>query len=198
MNLTDRDRRALLLLAVAGAIMAALYFWPEPSVEVVGTGAGDSASAAARLDRVRREAALVKLRQEELTREQAALAAQEKGLIAADSAAQAQAQLLQIVRRVARAQSPPIEIRQSNFGPVRPFDSQYAQVTLGIGIECQIEQLVNLLSDFASQPELLALEDLRISQTSNKQKSIPVQMTIAGLTRGSLAPASARVAGGGL
>ncbi len=185
MTMTERDRRALLILGGALVVMAIFYFWPEPKVNVVG-GASDVKSAATRLDRVRREAALLPVREESKQKTAAALAQLEKGLIAADSAPQAQAQLLQIVRRVAKLQSPGFDIKQNQFGQVRPYGTDYAQVLLTISMDFQIEQLVNLLSDLASQPELLALEDLHISATNNKQKSIPVQMTISGLTKGSL------------
>lgn len=186
MTMTERDRRALLILGGALVVMAIFYFWPDPKVEVVGGGTSDVKSAATRLDRVRREAALLPVREESKQKTAVALAQLEKGLIAADSAPQAQAQLLQIVRRVAKLQSPGFDIKQNQFGQVRPYGNDYAQVLLTISMDCQIEQLVNLLSDLASQPELLALEDLHISATNNKQKSIPVQMTISGLTKGSL------------
>lgn len=195
MTITERDRRALIILGAALAVMALIYFWPEPKVEVVGGAASDVKSAAVRLDRVRKEAALLQVRDDGRKRTADELAQIEKGLIAADSAAQAQAQLLQIARRVARIQSPAVDFKQNQFGQVRPFGSDYAQVTLTITMDCQIEQLVNLLSDLASQPELLAIEDLHISATNNKQKSIPVQMTVSGLTKGSLLKPAAGVSG---
>ncbi len=194
MTMTDRDRRALLLLGVAMAAMAVIYFWPQPSVEVVAAGASTAEAAAARLDRTRQEAALEPLRSGQLKAARAELAELEKGLIPAASAPQAQAQLLQIFRRVARTQTPPIDVRQSNFGTVRPFGDGYGQVMLTVTVECQIEQLVNLMADLAAQPELLAVEELHITSAGNKQKSIGLQMTVAGLTRGSLI----RPIGGGL
>ena len=198
MSLSDRDRRALAGLAVALVGMGALYFWPQPAVEVVGGGSGTVESAAARLDRVRQEAALGAGREQLLTAARAELAELEKGLIPADSAPQAQAQLLQIFRRVARAQSPPLDVRQTNFGAVRPYGDGYAQVQLTISAECQIEQLVNLMADLAGQPELVAVEELHVTATANKQKSLAVQMAVAGLTRGALARTVGSGTGAGL
>lgn len=184
--MSERDRRALLILGAALLVMAMVYFWPEPSVEVVGSGGSDVKSAAVRLDQVRKEAALLPVRTEALQLTNTALTEIEKGLIAAETAPQAQAQLLQIVRRVSKLQSPGVELRQNQFGQVRPFGDDYAQIVLSISMDCQIEELVTFLSDIASQPELLAVDELHISATNNKQKSIPVQMTISGLVKGSL------------
>lgn len=184
--MSERDRRALLIFFPVLVVMGLIYFWPEPSIEVVGSGGSDVKSAAVRLDQVRKEAALFPVRDEARKNVSEALATMEKGLIAAETAPQAQAQLLQIVRRVSKLQSPGVELKQNQFGQVRPFGDHYAQVLLTISLDCQIEELVTLLSDIASQPELLAVEELHISATNNKQKSIPVQMTISGLTSGNL------------
>ena len=66
-----------------------------------------------RLTRLRRLAAAVPAREQIDQRVSAELARREAGLISAETAAQAQAQLLQIVRRVAGAQSPPLDIKGS-------------------------------------------------------------------------------------
>jgi hypothetical protein len=180
MNLSERDRRALILLGAALAVMSAIYFWPEPQVEVVGATANSVEQAAARLDRVRQEAAQLQVREEALSRSRAELAEIEKGLLTGESAAQIQAQLLQVFRRVARSQSPALDIKQSQFGRIQPF-GDYAQVTLTATMECHIEQLVNLMADLAAQPELLALEELHVNAANAKEKTIGVQLVVAGL-----------------
>jgi Tfp pilus assembly protein PilO len=180
MNVSERDRRALIVLGAALAVMAAVYFWPEPKVETVGASVSTVEQAAARLDRVRQEAAQLSVRTEALKQSREQLAALEKGLLAGESAAQIQAQLLQVFRRVARAQSPALDIRQSSFGRTQPF-GDYAQVTLSATLECRIEQLVNLIADLASQPELLSLEELHINAANAKEKTIGVQLVVAGL-----------------
>lgn len=187
MTVSDRDRRALTLLAGAAAVAAIVRFWPQPSVEVVGAPANDAASAALQLDRARAEAALGNVREQSLAAARADLARLEKGLIAAETLPQAQAQLVQIVRRVARAQAPaPVEVRSTEFGSARPYGDSYAEILLAANFECQIDQLVNLLSDLAAQPELLAVDELHISAKNDKQKSMTVRLTVAGLARGSL------------
>ncbi len=183
--MTPRDRRALTILAVAAIVMLAYAYWPQPAPETVG-GTADSAMLAQRLDRFRREAAQLPARAALRDAARAELVQLEKGLIPGDSSAQAQANLLAIVRRVARAQSPPLDLRQADSGQLRPFTGDYAQLLLNTALECQIEQLVNFLADLAAQPELLAIEELHVTATSNKQKTIPVRLTISGLARGAL------------
>jgi hypothetical protein len=191
MSLSARDRRALVIFAAALAAMGAIYFWPEPKVEVVGASVSTVEAAAARLDRVRQEAAQLSVRREALRQSREELAGLEKGLLAGDSAAQVQAQLLQVFRRVARAQSPALDIRQSSFGRTQTF-GDYAQVTLSANMECRIEQLVNLIADLAAQPELLALEELHVNAANAKEKTIGVQLVVAGLApRATAMPAAA-------
>lgn len=186
MTITDRDRRALVILGGAVALILAIYFWPEPKIETIGAAPSNVEQAAARLQRVRQEAAQFPLREEMRAKAAAELANLEKGLIPADTIPQAQAQMLQVVRRVARSQSPPLELKSADFGTARSVGEHYAELIETLTIECQIEQLINFMADLSSQPELLAVDELHIAATNNKQKSINVRMTVSGLVRGSL------------
>jgi Tfp pilus assembly protein PilO len=121
------------------------------------------------------------------------LTALEKGLIAAESLPQAQAQLLQIVRRVARSESPALDLKGTDFGQTRAYGEHYAEVLLTVSLECQIEQLVNFLADIAAQPELLALDELHVAAGNSKTKTVMVRITVSGLVRsGLMRPAGAR------
>lgn len=186
MTIESRDRRALMFLAGALALTGAVYFWPQQTPETVAaTGSLDQARA--RLEQLRADGGRLPERLERLKTAQTELAAEEKGLIQAASPAQAQAQLIQIVRRVGRAQNPPLEPRILDQGNLRLFGEFYSQIQLSISMECQIDQLVNFLADVAAQPELLALEELHVNaQGNNKQKAIAVRLTIAGLGPASL------------
>ena len=120
---TDRDKRALAILATAGLVTLLVYLWPQSNGTVSPvSGPGAAQVAEKRLARARELAAAVPGREEVLKRAAAELAEREKGLIQADTAPQAQAQLLQILRRVARNQAPPVEIRNTDItGPVKPY-----------------------------------------------------------------------------
>jgi len=65
--------------------------------------------------------------------------------------------------RLGAAQAPPIEIRATELGSIGPLSDAYGQVNVSVQIECRIDQLVNLLADVGSQPELISTSDLRVS-----------------------------------
>lgn len=190
--LSERDRRALKALGVAVGIFAVVFsvvwLWPGPS-------AADSVvsvtvpQAEKRLKSLRRLAGAVPAREEIDRRFSAELAGRETGLINAETPAQAQAQLVQIVRRVAQLQSPPMPIGASDFSPVRPFHDAYGEVVVTITADCGIEQIVNFLADLSNQKELLAVTNLQLGAAHPKKKTLPVRIAISGLTPKRLAPA---------
>jgi len=184
--LSQRDRRALIVLAVSGAAFAAVWFWPQPSADAARQES--VAQAEGRLTRLRRLAAAVPAREEIDQRVSAELARREAGLIIAETAPQAQAQLLQVVRRVAGAQSPPLDIKGSEFSPVQPFGDAYGEVTVVISMECGIEQILNFIADLSKQPELIATSNLQFRQAQPKKKTVPVRITISGIVPKKLVP----------
>jgi hypothetical protein len=185
--LTTRDRRALAVLGVAAAIAAAVIFWPAPAPSTdVSTDTVPQAEK--RLERTRRLAARVPGLMAVDQQYSAALAPREKGLISAETAPQAQAQLLQIVRHVAQMQSPPMDLRGSEFAPIRPYGNAYGEVGVTIAADCGIEQIVNFLADLGNQPELIATSALSFGQAHPKKKTVPVRLTITGLVSRKLVP----------
>jgi hypothetical protein len=163
-NLTDRDRRALLVLGVVAALILGWYFLSDDSgTEVVAASTESIPAAEKRLQRLKQQAASVAGKEQVLATVSSELAAREKGLIQAETAAQAQAQLLQIIRRVARGQSNPIDLRNTEIGQVKPFGDTYGEVIVAVNFEAGIEQLVTFLADLTAQKELIGTSDLRIS-----------------------------------
>lgn len=189
MTLTARDKRALLVLAAAVVlIMAANAFLTrEPKVEAAA-GTNSVFIAQKRLDRLRRIAATLPDKEAALKTLSAAVAAREKGLIQADTAAQAQAQLLQIFRRLARAQAPAIEIKTVEMGQIRPLGDDYGEIIVPVTFECRIEQLLNLLADITAQPELVSSSEFRVIAANQKEKTMTVRLTLAGVAPKRLAP----------
>lgn len=191
MTLQDRDRRALKLLAVV--VPLALIYW------LISSSGGSSATkvvapvdnidhAQKRLASVRSAAATLDARQALLTQVSSEVAAREKGLLAGDTADQAQAQLLQVLRRVAKLQTPPLDIRQVELGQPRAFGAPYGLVTASVTIDCRIEELVNYLSTLSAQPELIATEDIRLSTANARQKVIAARLTVSGIVPRRLVP----------
>jgi hypothetical protein len=116
------------------------------------------------------------------------LAGRENNLIRAATGAQAAEQLLQIVRAVARAQAPPVELRGIEMGQPNAYGDAYGEVTVAISTECRMEQLLNMMSDFAARKELVSTRDLRIAAANQKEKTVTVRLTVAALVPRSLVP----------
>ena len=188
MNLSDRDQKALKYLGGALLLASVIYFWPTGSAAQVAGAASATDVLEKRLSKSRALLMQVPDKQAILKQAQSDLAVREKGLLVADTAAQAQAQLFQILRRVGRAQGPPIEVRANEIGQARMFGDDYGEVSVSVSFECGIEQLVNLLADLGAQPELLATGEIRIGQATGPQKTIPVRLTISGIVPRKLIP----------
>src|SRR5258706_11933736 len=185
MTLTTRDRRAL--MALGGAVLLTamvLLLWPDssdaPAAAATAGGQGSVKAAEKTLAQLRDTAATVPAKEELKNNVSAELAAREKGLIAADTAAQAQAQLIQILRQLARAEAPPIEIRSTELGGLRPLGDGYGQGDVAVQIQCRIDQLINMLAALAARPELISTSDLRITSSNAKEKTVGVRLGFIG------------------
>lgn len=188
MNLSERDQKALKYLAGALLLAAVIYFWPAGGAAEAAGSVNETEVLEKRLSKARTLVLQVPDKQALLKQAQADLGVREKGMLVGDTAAQAQAQLFQILRRVGRAQGPPIEVRANEIGQARVFGDDYGEVSVSVSFECGIEQLVNLLADLGAQPELLATSEIRVGQANGTQKVIPVRLTISGIVPRKLIP----------
>jgi hypothetical protein len=196
MTLGDRDRRALVILGVA-LVVGGLIYWfsnSSPSSSSSVTSASPAAAvdsidrAQRRLAILRKQAATLPGKDAVLKQASAELSEREKGLIPGDTAEQAQAQLLQVVRRVAKQQTPPIEMGEVELGRPRSYGSAYGQVSVSITLTCRIDELVNFLAALGAQPELASTEEIRFGASHPKQKTMPIRLTVTGLVARSLIP----------
>jgi len=192
MTITKRDRKALMLLGGVLLLAVVYLLWPNGSDETVAatapSGRNSVSAAEKHLAQLREIAATVPAKEYVKKGVAAELAAREKGLIVADTAAQAQAQLIQIVRQLARAESPAIEIRSTELGALRPLGDGYGQVDVAVQIECRIDQLINLLAALAVRPELISTSDLRITSSNSKEKVVGVRLGVIGVVPRRLVP----------
>ena len=190
MNLNERDKRALIVLAAGLAVFFIVY---------LAVGSSDSGTRVVQpvqsvervqkqLETLRKTAATLPARQEIHKKVAAELADREKGLIQADTAAQAQARVVQILREVAKNQSPPLEIRQTELGQARSFGDSYGQVPVSITLDCRTDQLVNFMAYLTAQPELIATDEIRFAAGNPKTKMIPIRLTVAGIVPRRLVP----------
>jgi hypothetical protein len=189
-KLSSRDKRALLLLGAAVLLVLVYVSLSGPSVPAVVSAVRTMTvpDAELQLARMRQSVARVPGKDEILKQVAAELAQREKGLIDADTANQAQEQVLLIVRKIATAQSPAVEIRSVELGAPRPFGDAYGEVAVVTSFECHIEQLVQMMADLSARPELVAMSDLRMTAANPKQKTVNVRMTVSGIVPKKLAP----------
>jgi len=190
MTLKPQDRRALLILGVALAAGALYQFWPASTAAALTAKADANAVATAelRLSRMRQIAATVSGKEGVLKKVSADLAIREAGLLRADTGAQAQAQVIQIVRRLASEEAPPIEIRSTELAALAPLGDAYGAANVTVQIECRIAQLVNFLAAIAAQPELIATQDLQVSAGNAKDKTVRARLTVSGVVPRQLLP----------
>jgi Type II secretion system (T2SS), protein M subtype b len=189
-KLSSRDKRLLPLL---GAVLLTTIYvlsssGPGVPAVVSPSKAMTIPEAELQLARMRQSVARVPGKDEILKQAAAELARREKGLIDADTANQAQEQVLLIVRKIASAQSPPVEIKSVELGAPRSFGDAYGEVVVAANFECHIEQLVQIMADLSARPELVAMSDLRMAAANPKQKTVNIRMTVSGIVPKKLAP----------
>ena len=189
MNLAERDRRALKILATAiGA--AALYLgydYLPSSATTPATAATETVDMTEqRLARLRDIAASAAAKQDILKAVTNELAQRETGLVRAESVQQAEAQIVTRVREVLGAEA--IDLRSTDFAAVQPLGDAYGLAPATVQFECRVEQLVNVLATLATQPELIATRDLQISSANPKDKTVRVRLTVAAVVPRTLVP----------
>ena len=96
--------------------------------------------------------------------------------------------MIQIIRRLGDAENPPVEIRSTEIGTVRPLGDAYGEALVSVQIECKIDQLVNILAAIPAQPELVATSDLRVMASNAKDKTVGVRLTLSGIVPRRLVP----------
>jgi cell division protein FtsB len=190
-TISNRDRRALVILAAGLAVAGVLHFFvPDNSAATVSVASAnvskDSiALSRQRLARLRQVAATLPARDASMKQSVSDLADREHGVIQADTAPQAQAALLEIARRVGKNDE--IDVRGGDFGAPKAF-GDYGLVYTTITFECHIEQLVNFLADLSRQPELVVPSEERIASGNPKEKTMNVRMVLAGVVAKKLVP----------
>ena len=192
MTLQQRDKRALILLGATCVLM--LLYWlsgqsPSTSGTKIAAAVDNVDRDERRLAGLRKQIATLSGKEAVLKQVSAEVADREKGLLPGDTAEQAQAQLLEILKRIGKDQNPPLEIRQVELSQPQPYGDAYGVVTIAVNMECRIEELVNFLASVGSQPEIIGTDDVRFGASKQKEKTMPVRITVSGLVSRRLTPA---------
>ena len=187
-SLTERDKKALLILGVALALALVLQFG-IPSRQDPGAASSSSAEKTER--RLRRLQEIARQRPRVAADADAAakaLGETEKGLLKAATPALASAQMQQLMKDLLSAQG--INMEASEFGAVKAAGEDYAQVPLTVLFRCPIEQWINLMSAVRNAPQVLSTVDLRITPSDAKNKLMQVRMIVAGYIPASMVAVS--------
>ncbi|HTA44153.1 MAG TPA: GspMb/PilO family protein [Bryobacteraceae bacterium] len=190
MTLSQRDRRALVLLAAAMGVMGVLYYVSGNSSGNITAASSNTSQnniglAQQRLVRMRQIAATLPAREAAMKQVSADLTDRERGVIQAETAAQAQAALLETARRIGKNDD--IDVRGGDFGAPKTF-GDYGLVYTTITFECHIEQLVNFLADLSHEPQLIVPSEERIAAGNAKDKTMNIRMVLAGVVPKKLVP----------
>ncbi len=187
MTLTSRDRRSLLILAGALAVIAVLNFTvlSDSTAPAAAVASLDPVQLRSRVALLRQTAAALPVREALLKQNDADLAERERGIIQADTVAQAQAELVETARRVGNANQ--LDVRSSDFASPKVF-GDYGLVYAAVTFDGHIEQVLNFLADLTRETELIVPSEERITSTNAKEKLVSVRMVLSGVVAKKLIP----------
>ena len=172
----DRKTATLWIAGVAVILILRFFVLADRSPDVVA--ASESAPVAEkRLERLRQIAATVPGKEVLMKQATTELESREKGMLKAETSAQAQAQLQELLHNAGAANG--IDIRGIEEMRIKPFGNDYGEASVTVRFTCLIEQLVNLLASLANQPELLSTNQIQISGSTDKSKTIQVDSIAA-------------------
>lgn len=134
-------------------------------------------NAERRLETLRRAVAALPARQELYKQATADLNEREKNLLSASSQQQAEQTLLQKLQDIAAVNQ--IDVRGNQGFREKPLTADYGEVTVSVTFVCGIEQLVNLLTAIANQPEVLATDEMHIAGSNDPKKNVTVRMSVS-------------------
>jgi hypothetical protein len=186
MSFGTLDRKTAILWISAIAVILILRFFVLSDRSPAVVAASESAPMAEkRLERLRQIAATVPGKEALMKQASGELESREKGMLKAETSAQAQAQLQELLHKVGAANG--IDIRGIEDMRIRLLGADYGEASVTVRFNCLIEQLVNLLAALATQPELVATNQIQITGSADKSKTIQVRLTLSGVVAKKLA-----------
>jgi len=184
MRLSDRDRRALVILLSVVSILG-VHRLITTLAPIRDSGVATTSASVERLQKIlsnqRRAAASVARKEQMLRQMKAELGTRERNLIQAETAAQAQARLLEIIKQVAQRQVPPLEILQIEFSPPRRFNEAYGEVLVSVTLQCTIDEVLNLVAELTCEAYIIATDEIALTVADQSHKTLQAHITVTGL-----------------
>lgn len=183
MQISQRDKTALTVAAVALAVFVLLQFLVFPVWDSWQQAPGSVAVEAKKLEKFREIAQTLRSRKAKVSAVEAKVREAEGGLLKNKTAPLASAELAELVQRLTAARA--IDVRSSDFLPAKPLSPEYVQVPLALHFQCRLDQFVNLLKDMATNQKYLTVRWLAVQSGGAKDKTVTVSMQVAGVMRAS-------------
>jgi hypothetical protein len=177
--ISQRDRRAVLIVGIAAAIFLALEFgalplWDNLQAEREGLEVREQTFRKFR-EAVESRAA----REAEKALLEGQLREAEAGLLPGETPAIASAELRTRVQQLAAEHG--MEVPTIQFLAERPLGEEYVQVPLGIQLKGRIDGLVGFLEDCEAGPTTLRVLGLNIQGGGDPAKILTIGLTVAGI-----------------
>ncbi len=187
-RLSERDRRALMLLVPIAGLIILTRFAIFPFFEAAGDSTRAIESREKILHKYRAVVAATPLRESSAGSLTAVLAASEQGLLNGANPALQSAELQQLVKDIAAAQG--IALRSVDFVAPKPPSGDYAQVSVSTSFVAGVDQVTALLNALQASPKILVVDHLRVTAsnvaatpTTPAKKQVSVGILISGLAR---------------
>lgn len=177
----QRDKRALQIAGIAAALFLLLELGAFPMWDRWEAERANLPVRERTLHKYRNAVATKALRDAEGATLGTRVREAEAGLLTGETPAIASAELRQWMQQLASEHS--IEVRTSQFLPVKPLSDDYWQVPLGLQVQGRMDSLVSFLKAFGASPKVLSVQQLSIVSSANKEKLLTVNLTVAGILR---------------
>ena len=193
LNLSARDRRALLWLVISVAAIVLVNYKVFPLLDAAGDSTGSIEIREKRLHQYQNVAALVPAHETNVATLSDALTNAETGLLSGATPALQVAEMQEMTRNAASAQA--IVVRSVEFIPPKNAGSGYLLVGVSLNFTAGVDQVVALMNAMQNGPKILAVDQLRIdaanvpaSPKDPGKKQVSVSMQVYGVARGPEVP----------
>ncbi len=187
-ELRERDRRALILLAGAGVLYLLLWQVALPLFDQLKVASGAAAEKEDQLQRYRR--ALVRKGSHTLLLEQARknVADAEGRLIRGDNPSLASVEFQNLVEEAAKKVG--IALTQRNIAPAKKADDFFNEITMTLAFECTPGQLAGLIAELRNAPKFITIRNAQVAPTQivhalpasgEFQKNLRVSLNLAAI-----------------
>lgn len=182
MRLAPRDRRALIILAVAVVLFLVIDLGVLPLIESLQEARREVQVGELTLRKYRRAAAGEGARQTSLADLQKRAATVESGMLESGTAALAVAEMQGLLKDLAAANQ--IELSATEFLPPKLLDANHTLVSTRFTVTANVERMVNFLTALEAAPKALAVGRLSVNAIPNSpEKRLNVTLVVSGVMR---------------